>query len=90
VNLDVLARHPGSHDRRSWETGGAWLYPGDTIVLLTQEDRQALALRIGEGEDTAVRRVRELGDLILRTMIVGTAVLCACLGVLYYWASLLS
>ena len=34
----VLAAHSGIGSAREWHEGGAWLYPGDKIVVLVVED----------------------------------------------------
>lgn len=33
LNVDVLAVHSGRTTTREWTSVGAWLYPGDKIVL---------------------------------------------------------
>lgn len=34
----VLAAHSGKGSAREWHQGGAWLYPGDKIVVVVVED----------------------------------------------------
>lgn len=36
--IDVLASHSGKSDRREWHTVGAWLQPGERIVIVRADD----------------------------------------------------
>lgn len=42
IVADSLASHSGKSNRREWHTVGAWLHPGERIVIV-REDDDALA-----------------------------------------------
>lgn len=57
---EVIGRHDGETDRRTWWSGGTWLYPGDEVVVRNwrsdapQPDSElARALRVVEAARAA-------------------------------------
>ncbi len=38
IVADSLASHSGKSDRREWHTVGAWLHPGERIVIVRADD----------------------------------------------------
>ena len=38
IVADSLASHSGKSDRREWHTVGAWLHPGERIVIVGADD----------------------------------------------------
>lgn len=36
---DIIGSHSGARNSREWWSGGAWLYPGDDVVVLRTRRR---------------------------------------------------
>lgn len=61
---DILAKHSGETTRREWHTASAYLYPGDTIVVLAASENDPRGAAVGKPE------VAELTDRLVREQAV--------------------
>ena len=39
---DCIAEYTGKENRRDWWSGGAWLYPGDRVAIVSSPNTQGL------------------------------------------------
>ena len=42
-STDCIAEYEGNENRRDWWSGGAWLYPGDRVAIVSSPNTQSSA-----------------------------------------------
>ena len=47
---DCIAEYTGKENRRDWWSGGAWLYPGDRVAIVSSPNTPSLPRRAADAE----------------------------------------